>query len=215
MPLLQKSGAVFWEKKSSAQKRNEFFIVLICFVVTAIALRYIFKQTFWEFVADAPAQLRDFLSRMFPPDPTYMRRIIPSLWETVNIAVFGTGFAVLLSIPLSILAAKNTTPHPIFRAIALVLIVTSRAVNSMIWGMILVQLIGPGMLSGIIAIGIRSVGMISKLFYEAIEEINPEPIEAIKSTGARPRDLSKILTPPDCSPRTCTNKPTTITEDKK
>jgi phosphonate transport system permease protein len=184
MPLLVKDEKRIWNRKSGKQKRNEFFLWLICLVVTAIALRYIFGQTFWEFVADAPKQIADFLSRMFPPDLAYTTRIWPSLWDTFNISVFGTGCAVLLSIPLAILAAKNTTPHGVVRAAALVIIVTSRAVNSMIWAMILVQLVGPGMFAGVLAIAVRSIGMISKLFYEAIEEINPEPIEAVKATGA-------------------------------
>jgi phosphonate transport system permease protein len=184
MPVVTKEGKTSWIRKSGKEKRNEFFLVLLCLTVTAIALRYIVGQTIWEFVADAPKQIGDFLSRMFPPDVSYLNRVWPSLWDTVNISVFGTACAVILSVPLAILAAKNTTPHSVIRAAALFIIVTSRAVNSMIWAMILVQLVGPGMLAGILAIAVRSLGMVSKLLYEAIEEINPEPIEAVRATGA-------------------------------
>ncbi|GHV87328.1 phosphonate ABC transporter, permease protein PhnE [Spirochaetia bacterium] len=184
MPVFIRDEKRYWDRKSGIEKRNEFLIGLICLVITAIALRYIIGQTIWEFVADAPRQIGDFLSRMFPPDMRYLNRVWPSLWDTFNISVFGTAAAVILSVPLAILAAKNTSPHGIVRAISLCIIVTSRAVNSMIWAMILVQLVGPGMFAGVLAIAVRSIGMISKLFYEAIEEINPEPIEAIKATGA-------------------------------
>jgi len=91
---------------------------------------------------------------------------------------------VAIALPVSFLAASNTTPHPVLRAIALSIIVTSRSVNSLIWALLLVAVIGPGLLSGVLAIGLRSIGFVGKLFYEAIEEVDREPIEAITATGA-------------------------------
>ena len=138
----------------------------------------------WPFVLDAPAQALDFMSRMFPPDMRYMNRVLPALWDTMNLAIFGTAAAAIISIPLAVLAAKNTSPNRIVRLVALAIIVTTRSVPSLIWAMLIVQIVGPGLFAGVLAIGIRGIGMISKLFYEAIEEIDPEPIEAVKATGA-------------------------------
>ncbi len=82
------------------------------------------------------------------------------------------------------------------RYLALLVIVTSRSVNSLIWALILVAIIGPGLLAGVIAIALRSVGFVSKLLYEAIEEIDEEPVEAIKSTGAsEPQVLTYAIVP--------------------
>jgi phosphonate transport system permease protein len=107
------------------------------------------------------------------------------LWETINIATLGTLLAVVLSVPIAFLAARNTTPSTtIIRPLALLIIVSSRSINSIIWGLLLVAIIGPGQLAGIFAIMLRSVGFIGKLLYEAIEEIDPAQVEAVTATGA-------------------------------
>src|SRR3546814_9925958 len=68
------------------------------------------------------------------------------------------------------LAARNTTPSVAFvRPVALFIIVSSRSINSLIWALMLVTIVGPGVLAGIIAIGLRSIGFCAKLLYEAIE----------------------------------------------
>jgi phosphonate transport system permease protein len=71
------------------------------------------------------------------------------------------------------------------RPVALFIIVASRSVNSLIWALILVVVFGPGMFAGILAIGLRSIGFIGKLLYEAIEEIDASQVEAVTATGAR------------------------------
>ena len=65
------------------------------------------------------------------------------------------------------------------RPIALLIIVSSRSINSLIWALLLVSILGPGVLAGIIAIALRSIGFIGKLLYEAIEEIDASQVEAI------------------------------------
>jgi len=67
---------------------------------------------------------------------------------------------------------------------ALFLIVASRSINSLIWALLLVAILGPGVLAGILAIALRSIGFIGKLLYEAIEEIDADQVEAIEATGA-------------------------------
>lgn len=184
MPLIRKEDQLSWKRRTQKQERNRFLLWLLALVAILVSWTFVSKETTWEFVKDAPKQIQDFLSRMFPPDFKYFGKILPALWDTITISVFGTGIAVILSFFLAILAAKNTTPHPAIRLVILTIIVASRSVNSMIWAMILVQLVGPGLFASVIAIAIRSLGMVSKLFYEAIEEIDQEPIEAITATGA-------------------------------
>jgi phosphonate transport system permease protein len=62
--------------------------------------------------------------------------------------------------------------------------VASRSVNALIWGLLLVAVLGPGVLAGIIAIALRSIGFIGKLLYEAIEEIDERQVDAIRASGA-------------------------------
>ena len=86
---------------------------------------------------------------------------------------------------MAFFAARNTTPSIRFvRPIALFIIVTSRSINSLIWALLLVAILGPGILAGILAIALRSIGFVSKLLYEGIEEINPVSVEAVSATGA-------------------------------
>jgi phosphonate transport system permease protein len=93
--------------------------------------------------------------------------------------------AIILAVPIAFLAARNTTPSALLvRPVALLIIVSSRSINSLIWALLLVTILGPGVLAGIVAIGLRSIGFIAKLLYEAIEEIDISQVEAIEATGA-------------------------------
>ncbi|UOA33318.1 Phosphate-import permease protein PhnE [Sulfitobacter sp. DSM 110093] len=148
------------------------------------------ETTIWAFVWDAPRQAQDIGGRMLPPEWGYLPELMQPLWDTLNIATLGTIGGVIMAVPVALLAARNTTPSATFlRPIALFIIVASRSINSLIWALLLVTIIGPGLLAGIIAIALRSIGFIGKLFYEAIEETDPKQIEAILATGAGPAQV--------------------------
>ncbi|WP_342071750.1 phosphonate ABC transporter, permease protein PhnE [Yoonia algicola] len=143
------------------------------------------EDTIWFFVTDAPRQAADIGGRMLPPRWSYLPELIQPLWDTLNIATLGTLGGVIMAVPVAFLAARNTTPSTTFlRPIALFIIVASRSINSLIWALLLVAIIGPGLLAGIVAIALRSIGFIGKLLYEAIEETDARQIEAIAATGA-------------------------------
>ena len=184
MPVSEQAGTRRWQLNTPRQSLLSWLGWFLGVVLLVICFRFISGHTIWVFVMDAPEQAADLVSRMFPPDWGYANRLWRTLWDTINIATLGTLLAVLISIPLAFLAARNTTPHPIFRQLALLVIVFSRSVNALIWALLLVSILGPGLLAGILAIAFRSIGFVSKLLFEAIEEINPRPIEALVSTGA-------------------------------
>lgn len=152
-------------------------LFLLCFKVVSDA-------TIWEFLSDAHVQAASLIGRMVPPDWSITGALMLPLWDTLNIATVGTALGVLTAFPLAFLAARNTTPHPAVRALALGVIVSSRSINALIWAILLVTMIGPGLLAGMVAIALRSIGFVGKLLYEAIEEIQPTPVEAIAATGA-------------------------------
>jgi phosphonate transport system permease protein len=107
------------------------------------------------------------------------------LWDTLNMATLGTLLALVMAVPVAFLAARNTTPSATFiRPVALFIIVATRSINSLIWALLLVAVIGPGVFAGLLAIAFRSIGFCAKLLYEAIEEIDPTQVEAITATGA-------------------------------
>mgnify|MGYP000347198284 CR=1 FL=1 len=143
------------------------------------------RDTIWFFIADAPRQAADIGNRMMPPRWSYLPELWGPLWDTINIATLGTIGGVIMAVPVAFLAARNTTPSQhILRPMALFVIVASRSINSLIWALLLVAIIGPGLLAGIVAIALRSIGFVGKLLYEAIEETERSQIEAIEATGA-------------------------------
>lgn len=153
--------------------------------IIVACLERIAAGTTWAFVADAPAEAADIFGRMVPPEWGYGADLLQPMWDTLTTATLGTLLAVGLALPLAFLAARNTSPSVlILRPLALFAIVVSRSINSLIWALVLVVIVGPGVLAGVLAIALRSVGFIAKLLYEALEESDPRPAEAIASTGA-------------------------------
>jgi phosphonate transport system permease protein len=142
-------------------------------------------KTIWAFVTDAPEQAADLARRMVPPDWSFVRALLRPMWDTVNMATLGTVLAIMLAVPVAYCAARNTTPSVAFvRPAALFIIASSRSINALIWALMLVTIVGPGVLAGILAIGLRSIGFCAKLLYEAIEEIDERQVEAVRATGA-------------------------------
>ncbi len=181
-----KSIVPLWRRRTSAERLG---LWLLGFAITGLSIGTFLKiseKTIWPFVYDAPAQVSDIVSRMFPPEFAYHHVLWKPLWDTFNIATLGTLIAIVLAAPLAVGAASNTSPHPIVRQFCLLLIATSRSINSLIYALLFVAILGPGVLAGICAIGIRSIGFVGKLLYEAIEEIAPEPVEGLVATGASP-----------------------------
>ena len=178
-------GARAWRRRTPRGDLLAWAGWLAAVALTLACFQYISERTIWAFVWDAPAQGADLVGRMFPPRWSYADQLWKPLWDTINIATMGTALAVLLGVPLAFLAAHNTTPSRLLvRPAALFVIVASRSINSLIWALVLVIVLGPGMLAGILAIALRSVGFIAKLLYEAIEETDRTQVEAIDATGA-------------------------------
>lgn len=138
----------------------------------------------WAFFADAHEQAADLISRMWPPRWTYLPRIVQPLIETLHIATLGTMIAIVFALPVAFLAARNTTYNQATWLIGRAMLVMSRSINTVIWGLLFVAIFGPGPVAGICAVAARSIGFIAKLVAEAIEEVDAGQIEAVESTGA-------------------------------
>jgi phosphonate transport system permease protein len=183
----QPDGQPSWKLKTPKESLIGFVVWLLGLSVVAFSAWRISEQTEWAFVADAGRAGADILSRMVPPDWSFAAVILQPLWDTLNIATLGTILGLLLATPVAFAAARNTTPSALFvRPVAMFVIVASRSINSLIWAMLLIAIVGPGTLAGIIAIALRSVGFLAKLLSEAIEEIDSTPVEAITAVGASP-----------------------------
>lgn len=192
MPALRTSDGRItgWELATGRQRLAQWLAWLALVALTVFCWRVMTEGTIWAFVYDAPRQAADIFGRMIPPRWSYAESLWRPLWDTVNIATLGTLIAIVIATPLALLAARNTTPSVhLVRPLALLVIVASRSVNSLIWGLLLVAVLGPGVLAGIIAIALRSIGFIGKLLYEGIEEIDETQVDAIRATGASPAQV--------------------------
>lgn len=185
MPVREIDGTKIWQRKTTKSQLAGWLGWLLLAALFVFCWQVMNQQTIWVFVHDAPRQAADITGRMLPPRWSYMERLWHPLWDTLNIATLGTLLGVLMALPVAFLAARNITPSERYiRPIAMLIIVSSRSINSLIWALLLVSILGPGLLAGIIAIALRSIGFIGKLLYEAIEEIDSSQVEAVAATGA-------------------------------
>lgn len=138
----------------------------------------------WFYFLDAHVQALDLVTRMWPPDWTYVWELAGPLVETIHIATLGTIVTILIAFPVAFLSARNTTYNSFTWFLGRLILVTSRSVNTVVWGLFFVAIFGPGPVAGIWAIAFRSIGFLGKLVAEAIEEIDEGVVEAIEATGA-------------------------------
>lgn len=125
-----------------------------------------------------------FLSRMFPPQTAAdkLQLLYEGVLESMQIAVLATFFGVLLALPLGIFAARNLMPAGVSWA-ARGFIALCRSLHPVIVAILFVKAVGFGALAGALALIVASIGFISKLFGEAVEEIDMKPVEAARAAG--------------------------------
>ncbi len=138
----------------------------------------------WFYFLDAHVQAADLFVRMWPPDWAFVGELVGPMVETIHIATLGTAVTVVLAFPVAFLAARNTTFNALTWFIGRFILVASRSINTVVWGLLFVAIFGPGPVAGIWAIAFRSIGFMGKLVAEAIEEIDVGTVEAIEATGA-------------------------------
>jgi phosphonate transport system permease protein len=185
MPVLEQNGTKVWHRRTRSESLTRWAVWLTGTAIFVYCWQKISESTTWFFVWDAPRIAEDIWTRATPPRWEYITQLGRPIWDTLNIATLGTLIALCIAVPVAFMAARNTTPSATFvRPFALLLIVSTRSINSLIWALLLIAVIGPGVLAGVVAIAIRSIGFCAKLIYEAIEEIDQTQVEAITATGA-------------------------------
>jgi phosphonate transport system permease protein len=130
--------------------------------------------------------LGQLFSEMVPPDFSRWQHWIRPLVDTLAMSVAGTALAVVISLPLALLAAPNTSPHALVYQTARIVLSALRSVPEIIMGIIFVAAVGFGALPGVLALALHSVGMVGKFYAEAIEHVDPRPLEAARAAGASP-----------------------------
>ncbi|MFN0071578.1 MAG: phosphonate ABC transporter, permease protein PhnE [Chloroflexota bacterium] len=146
-----------------------------------------------------PAMGRFFAS-LWPPDNAAWLKMIEPIVATLQMAVLGTILSVILAFPFGLVAARNTAPNLIVYGGARMVLNTVRAIPQLVWAIIFVAALGFGPFAGVVALGIGGLGVVGKLYAEAIEAINPRPVEAIRATGSHPLQVFAFAVLPQALP---------------
>jgi len=125
----------------------------------------------------------DFLRRMMPPDLSVLGQALTGAIQTLEIAIVGTGVSALLALPVGFAAARNVAPPWLFYAARSVLNVF-RAIDTLVYALFFVAAVGLGPFPGVLAVVAYTATVLAKLYSEAIEAIDPGPVEAVAATGA-------------------------------
>jgi len=130
-------------------------------------------------------RIQNFAGELLRPDFTDWRLFVAKMWETVQIALWGTFLAVFLGVPLGLAAARNIAPIWVVTPVRWVMNLL-RSVPDLVMGLPFVVAVGLGPLAGVLAIMLNTAGVLAKLFSEAVESIDKGPVEGVRATGAAP-----------------------------
>jgi phosphonate transport system permease protein len=123
---------------------------------------------------------RAFLHPNFHEWDSYLADMV----VTVQIAIWGTALAAVVGAPFAILASSNISPQWVVQPVRR-LMDSCRAINEIVFALFFVVAVGLGPFAGVMALFVHNTGVFSKLYSEAVEAIDPRPVEGIRATGAR------------------------------
>jgi phosphonate transport system permease protein len=195
-------SATVQERRTTPPLNFQYFLKVASLLAGLVAVWWAWNKLNMSVLSffDDLQNVVNLFKRMYPPNFSDADRIISLTFETLWIALLGTFGAVILSYPLAIGAAANTTTHPIIRFVCRSVITLSRAVPELILAAIFVVAYGPGPFAGILALALHSIGMIGKLFSDAIEEASEASGEAVTSVGATRRQRIRSAVLPQALP---------------
>jgi phosphonate transport system permease protein len=155
-----------------------------------VAIVGLFVFSFWWLdisfgqIGPGLAALVKFIGLMFPPSTGgHLPLFLKAMGETLSIALLGTLTAAVLAIPFALLAAKNTSPNGILRFLVRHLLDVIRGIDTLIWALVFVGVVGLGPFAGILAIAVSDTGALGKLFSKAIEATRSRERETILASG--------------------------------
>jgi phosphonate transport system permease protein len=129
------------------------------------------------------SNMASYAADFFPPNFRQWRLYVDEMVITLQIALWGTALAVVTAVPMALLASANIVPWWVYQPVRR-LMDACRAINEMVFAMLFVVAVGLGPFAGVLALWIHTSGILAKLFSEAVEAIDPQPVEGIRSTGA-------------------------------
>jgi len=151
-----------------------------------------------EFVEGLP-NLAIIVDEMTEVEPSLFITAFWSMFETIQMAFIGTLIGITISLPLSMFAARNLYSKYVYVPIRAIL-AAIRTFPSILWAILFVIMVGLGPFAGVLAIIMYTVGFVAKLQYEAIETIDSDPMDAVKSIGVSKWQLIRYVVLPESAP---------------
>jgi phosphonate transport system permease protein len=184
------TASYHWERFSTVERLQRFVVYLACVIAIVVSFKAV--DVIPEFLADAPAQMKDLLVRMWPIEWDFYytaqsvgaQTVHQALMDSLAIAFLATALGLILATPIGFLAARNINKIWWLNAIARFILVATRSISTLLWALFFVAMFGPGALAGTCAIAFHSIGFLGKMLSEALEESNQGSIEALVATGA-------------------------------
>ena len=188
---------------SSEWRRHELSSAGVAALVTIIVLAaFVFADAFdlARYTGTATTLLR-LAAESWPPDFSRRRAWGRPLLETLAMGVAGTALGAALALPLAALAAENVGPSIRLGQLVRLGLNALRSLPGLIWGVVFVAAVGFGSLPGVLALGAHSTGMLGKLFFEAMEHVDPAPGAALRANGVSKLGVFRFAILPQALPR--------------
>lgn len=158
------------------------YVVMILLIMTIIAVEVTGFNV--GVIYDGRKELVKIVSRMFPPDLSYMNNVWKPLWDTIMMSLLGSGVGAILAVPFAILSSQNINTNKILLQIIRFILSILRTIPTLIIALIATYIFGIGTFAGTLAIGIFTFAITAKMLYEQIETVDMKPFEALESMGA-------------------------------
>jgi phosphonate transport system permease protein len=170
------------------------FALALYFAIADLGLSF-------EVIGDGMGKLGQFFAAMWPPsDGDRSQHILFVILQTLAMAVIGTGVAIVLAVPVGLIAAHNIVPHPAAHFAIRRFLDLFRGVPVLVWALIMVAAFGLGPVPGILAIILTDIPRLAKLFAEAMENVDQRQLASLRVTGAGPLAVLRFGTLPQMLP---------------
>ncbi len=175
------------EKQLLSAPRNQLYLATIIVIVGVLFLWSLTSVNFSNIDKSGLAIASNILYGLTHPDPALLfsvskQSVLYLLVETVAIAFLGTIVGAILAVPLAFLAASNIASKPVSWLTRLLLIII-RTIPALVYGLMFIRVTGPGPFAGVLTVGLTSIGMLAKLYVDAIEELDKGVLESMTSIG--------------------------------
>lgn len=190
---------------SERYKRHMTYLSLLILIVVGLCAYFKFEPML--FVTDFH-YMAELVSEMTPPNFEVLwskANIFSSILQTLSMAFLGTLLGGTTAFFLALLAAKNTSPHPTVRFLVRTFLSVERVIPSLVVLLVFLIIVGLGPFAGMLSLWIGTIGMFGKLFADAIEGVDQEPVDAVYSVGASKVQAIRFAVMPQVLPSIIAN----------